>query len=1024
MAVAAADEELIRQVLSEQKNILQIVELLGAQLMSSEYEDRKPAMNSLVNVLEGLPKGCLAAKEVVSLLTFLMAKVNDHHVVVEVLRGLVCLVNAYNADFSSELVQSILTQLFRELDNQSLAQAQRFHYYTILERFMYGDAGSSKPALLDMGHDFVFGFIQSMDGEKDPRSLVLVFQLAATVAADFDIKRFVEELFEVVACYFPIDFTPPSNDPHGITREQLVSLNRAALCASPLFAPLLLPLVLEKAGVLPSPDTGVASQSGVTPAVRREVLLTVSALASANCPPELLHKFEAELSACLRRAVFVTPDEGELDADGPPFQCCAAVTTCLAGATAEALLAPWVARLLREARPYLLDVQGASFMAPARALVVACAHAAPCAAAQVLSNLVPLLLAAVQERCAEEQRPQRRALLDALCVLLREAVTHDAEPVLVALLPSKEALLDEAVRLSQPAETLPDVTLCALGYSLLGHLLAVRALLTDAESARVVALLAERLLAVSSDADALRDALISAFVRHASAQPMSVPVQAALCRVQASSAAPCVAFLAQLGGECDALQPQLTRWFCAGLDAAPADAALWRGLEQLVRLAVLPVESRAAVSGLLWPMLRTTVLTHIEAATPAHSEAACAVIRHLVAAADAPLQRRMLTEELRPLIEGERPAALMDALAAALRPEVALTLVAPLLAPALRRYLLERPPSLGSFCSDLELRAAVRCAALVNKSVSRRRDDEVAQLLVQCLAALRSGADMAEDSADVAADSSNTADSADSVADALAWRPLWTALLCRALLLAGHPAASDWLALLLDQAPTAESIGCMLLLGPLARLRPHFAEPVHALRSCVATQRALLQVATALQTRLDVAAERPDAAADAQACQAAAHLGQLLADVDEELLVSALASGGLRAAPVWLAAPRLLRAAAAGADARPVLALLRLLLRLLAAVSDATVLTQLPALIPRLLQLVADNSRSGSSTAVRVLALELLERCVCTLSVQERRALRGEVLCALKRAVDDGKRAVRREAMRVRNRWYLLETAE
>lgn len=32
-----------------------------------------------------------------------------------------------------------------------------------------------------MGADFVFGFVQSMDGERDPRNLLLAFQVAKNI---------------------------------------------------------------------------------------------------------------------------------------------------------------------------------------------------------------------------------------------------------------------------------------------------------------------------------------------------------------------------------------------------------------------------------------------------------------------------------------------------------------------------------------------------------------------------------------------------------------------------------------------------------------------------------------------------------------------------------------------------------------------------------------------------------------------------------------------------------------------------
>lgn len=62
------------------------------------------------------------------------------------------------------------------------------------------------------------------------------------------LQEAAEELFDVTAAYFPVSFTPPPNDPHRITRAQLAADLEATLTATPLFAPHLLPLLLEKLG--------------------------------------------------------------------------------------------------------------------------------------------------------------------------------------------------------------------------------------------------------------------------------------------------------------------------------------------------------------------------------------------------------------------------------------------------------------------------------------------------------------------------------------------------------------------------------------------------------------------------------------------------------------------------------------------------------------------------------------------------------------------------------------------------------
>lgn len=57
------------------------------------------------------------------------------------------------------------------------------------------------------------------------------------------------ELFDVVvAPYFPMLFTPPKDDPVGLTREQLLQGVVQAMASTPVFAPLAIPYISEKLG--------------------------------------------------------------------------------------------------------------------------------------------------------------------------------------------------------------------------------------------------------------------------------------------------------------------------------------------------------------------------------------------------------------------------------------------------------------------------------------------------------------------------------------------------------------------------------------------------------------------------------------------------------------------------------------------------------------------------------------------------------------------------------------------------------
>lgn len=46
----------------------------------------------------------------------------------------------------------------------------------------------------EMGNDFLAGFRNLLDGEKDPRNLMLIFQMNRVVCIEFDISGHVEVL--------------------------------------------------------------------------------------------------------------------------------------------------------------------------------------------------------------------------------------------------------------------------------------------------------------------------------------------------------------------------------------------------------------------------------------------------------------------------------------------------------------------------------------------------------------------------------------------------------------------------------------------------------------------------------------------------------------------------------------------------------------------------------------------------------------------------------------------------------------
>lgn len=97
-----------------------------------------------------------------------------------------------------------------------------------------------------MGSDFVYGVINSIDGERDPRNLMFLYEFLPTFVTNFPLHHLSEEMFDIFSSYFPIHFFPSTNDPAALTRDSLAQALAICLCSSKEFSDPCLSLLLEK----------------------------------------------------------------------------------------------------------------------------------------------------------------------------------------------------------------------------------------------------------------------------------------------------------------------------------------------------------------------------------------------------------------------------------------------------------------------------------------------------------------------------------------------------------------------------------------------------------------------------------------------------------------------------------------------------------------------------------------------------------------------------------------------------------
>jgi DNA repair/transcription protein MET18/MMS19 len=147
---------------------------------------------------------------------FLSAKLDDHYTVsTAALPGLNILLRRQplttdQTSHTISLPQSlhIIKCILKEIHVQSLIQPDRNLIFNMIK---YVLTNSQIVELIKTDRyetDFVYSVIQAVDGEKDPRNLLVSFEILRSMCQQLSLGPFVEETFDVFACYFPIDFTP------------------------------------------------------------------------------------------------------------------------------------------------------------------------------------------------------------------------------------------------------------------------------------------------------------------------------------------------------------------------------------------------------------------------------------------------------------------------------------------------------------------------------------------------------------------------------------------------------------------------------------------------------------------------------------------------------------------------------------------------------------------------------------------------------------------------------------------------
>lgn len=233
-------EETVAAISDGQGTLLDVVKALGEYLTSEEDALRTKGVEFMSAVLSGCPPERFNRQSVKVLVSFLCGQLEDPETVVPALKGLLSL--TYLPTFTSGDAVDVFDAILAHVKMKSLVQSQRFIVLTIIDNML----AKHRDALKGISKRFVPGYISLVNGEKDPRNLVLCFGIDRVLLLEFDVKDHIEDFFNITFCYFPITFRPPPDDPYGITTDDLKNALRSCLSATAAFGPLGIPLFIEK----------------------------------------------------------------------------------------------------------------------------------------------------------------------------------------------------------------------------------------------------------------------------------------------------------------------------------------------------------------------------------------------------------------------------------------------------------------------------------------------------------------------------------------------------------------------------------------------------------------------------------------------------------------------------------------------------------------------------------------------------------------------------------------------------------
>ncbi|KAG9047697.1 hypothetical protein FS837_001661, partial [Tulasnella sp. UAMH 9824] len=419
---------LIQGVAEKDFTLLNVIKALGPSLTAEEGDHRSRGVELLSTVLEKCPPERLDKHSTHVLLTFYQQKLDDSDTIVPALN-----------------------------------------------------------VLKGMGDEFLRKYVSLVDGEKDPRNLLLLFSIDRVILIEWEVKSYIEDFFDVTFCYFPITFKPPPNDPYKISTDDLKAALRSCLSASPFFGTLAVPLFLEKL-------------AATTAAVKQDVLQTMS-ICLPVYGPAVARKFGSTIWDAVKIEIFQPIDA---ETEKTALEATTALVRTLSPAE-ETSPSPLVATIITECIEILKEPEKSKAQHAIKVLS-ALLRTTPAIRSLVVADAIPHMMKLYLDPAEAAQRSHIVLQLSNLLLTLREVYAEDNSSTNYAQERLLEAHKDQLIGVISSSLKVVDTRMAALSGTL--HLVQISGLLTEEELGYLVQHLNE-LLEPSSDLQDLKDVLLN-----------------------------------------------------------------------------------------------------------------------------------------------------------------------------------------------------------------------------------------------------------------------------------------------------------------------------------------------------------------------------------------------------------------------------------------------------------------------------------------------------------------------------------